>query len=211
MLKSEKRTILKNKINQLNKEIKKIYKHIEENEDIFGYMDLKLYDASYYIYSDMEKDYPDLKNDKINIFNDFTELNFNMFIEDLKINYCIDFNNMIDSIGRSSSFYLYKDIGYIDKNMGVIEELSYKYYGIPLLFDYDYIYNDYFLEYNENMINDYYDLIIDLNDLIEDIYIYFKKDIKDIKTVYNYIKDFKNNQIEYFKEFIKDYYGDKND
>ena len=92
-----------------NEEVKKVVEYLKENEDMFDMMDLKLHDASFY---DYEKEFPlcyesdENNTDGETNFYFFCEDNYNMFVEDLKENFNIDFEKIRKQVGRTSKFYL---------------------------------------------------------------------------------------------------------
>ena len=79
---------------------------------MFDMMDLKLYDVENYRWKEMEKDFPlCYKEDEectsgYDTFYYFCEDNYEMFVEDLKENFNIDFDKMRKQVGRTSKFYL---------------------------------------------------------------------------------------------------------
>lgn len=205
------------KINLANKEIKKVISFIEENELAFGYMDLKLHDASYYFYSQMEKDFPLLKHsdDRHSYFNNICNDEYNFCVEDLDNNYDINFDEMHHQLGRTSSFYLHdKRVINITVNglkyKDTIYNLIDNYYGGELEFldncmidieqTIELLDNEYW--YEEDVENEL-DYII--NELYGDLLDYSK----DIFTTYNYIKEFKDNQVEIFKTHLEFYQEEK--
>ena len=92
-----------------NEEIKKVVDYLEENEDMFNMMDLKLHNASFYDYS---KDFPLCYKSDENTesgytnFYFFCEDSYNMFVEDLKETFNIEFGKMRKQVGGTSKFYL---------------------------------------------------------------------------------------------------------
>ena len=47
--------------------------------------------------------------------------------------------------------------------------------------------------------------------IVDEMYDDFMKEIEDVKKVYEYIKDTKDNQVEYFKEYLEFYEADLQD
>ena len=171
---------------------------------------LKLHDVSYYICEKLDKiddltqsEYCDIYS---HIFNLFCEDNYNAFI-----NYEEENNTKRKYLGHTSRFYI--DTDYYD---GIINY----YYASDFRSEYDiekkksmlldeflysvlntdevYIEEEFMNEQDFNyMINEYKDFL----DTIEEIY-----------DVYEYIKDFKENQVQYFEDwyenFYKEVYGD---
>ena len=208
-----------------NEQIERIKNYIIEHEDMFGSMDLKLHDASFYEYRDMEKDFPlcyanNERASEYSYFYRFCDDTYEQFIE-----WCseegIDFNKMIHHIGRTSSFYLYdreivqrerwdvrwdwtmyncfNELGYSSnyqlvefKEDGMIDEEK------TLLFD-DYYWTE------EQWIEEVKPAV---QYIIDEMYDDFIKEVADIEKVYEYIKDTKDNQVEYFKEYLQFYEDD---
>lgn len=187
-----------------NEEVKKVAEYLKENEDMFDMMDLKLHDASFY---DYEKEFPlCYKDDEENTngynnFYYFCEDNYNMFVEYLKENFNIDFEKMKKQVGRTSKFYLADWIETTHCRLNIentIDTLLYN-YGV-----------DDCIEFNNDN-----EIIVRLSHTIEDeevqeelenvvgFYDWFMEEIKDIKIVYDIIKNFKDNQIEYFKDYLR--------
>lgn len=204
------------KIAKANKEIKKVADYLKEHEEAFQSMNLKLYNANYYFMSDeMRKDFPltyaDNENAKLNVWSDFDwfcDDNYNAFKEDLEMNFGIDFSKIQHSIGTTSSFYLH------DRNIILLDR---RYEDIDIdetinnFVDY-YCNNQYgnCIEINNNIINvdeeqeDYSEEIEnELDYIISDLYNDVVNYCKDIITVYEIIKNFKDNQVEYFKEYLE--------
>ena len=122
----------KETIKQAKSELKKIFDYIKENNDaLTDYTDLKLHDASFYCYRDMQNDFPlcyadDDKNSEYNYFYRFCESSFDQFTEDLQ-NDKIDFHKTVDYIGRTSKFYCYA--GHDDDAETMINDFIYSEYG----------------------------------------------------------------------------------
>lgn len=177
---------------------------VEELENpCYDYMDLKLHDVSWYMYKDMENDFPlcykEEEENNVDYFSWFCEEEYDSFIEWCKENH-IDFNKMCNHIGRTSRFYLHNwydsNIDYIIDNImcNVAPYYNNGYYRIEngIIIDTDY--EDYSEETEDELLY-----------LIENFKKDFEKEAEDIKTVYQYINDFKTNQVEIFKDFL-DYY-----
>ena len=187
-----------------NEEVKKVVDYLKENEEMFDMMDLKLHDASYY---DYEKEFPlCYKSDEENAsgcnnFYYFCEDNYNMFVEDLKENFNIDFEKMRKQVGRTSKFYLADWIETTHCRLNIENTID------TLLYNYG---TDDCIEFNNDN-----EIVVRLSHTIEDeevqdelknivgFYDWFIEEIKDIKTVYDMIKNFKDNQVEYFKDYLE--------
>lgn len=202
------------KITKANEEIKKVVDYLKEHEEAFQSMNLKLYDAFYYFMSDeMEKEFPLTYADNAgrNEYDDFyffCEDNYDMFKEDLQESFGIDFSKMCYYIGGTSSFYLYDDTIELDRYDDIdidvtIENFICEYYNDnycniengSIKIDEYYIDNE-DIDYSEEIENEL-DYII--SDLYNDVVNY----CKDIITVYEIIKNFKDNQVKYFEEYLE--------
>lgn len=202
------------KIIKANEEIKKVADYLKEHEESFRSMNLKLYDAFYYFMSDeMKKDFPLTYADNTgrNEYDDFyffCEDSYNTFKEDLKENFGIDFSKMQNYIGRTSSFYLH------DSSIVELENNKNRYEGICFdgtiyqAIDY-YFNNEYgnFIDIKDGKVIIDNDNLEDCENELDYIISDFYNDIvgycKDIITVYEIIKNFKDNQVEYFKEYLE--------
>lgn len=204
------------KIVKANEAIKKVADYLKEHEEAFQSMNLKLYDAFYYFMSDeMKKDFPLAyeDNEGRNGYDDFywfCDDSYRLFKEDLEENFEIDFSEMQNYIGTTSSFYLhdrnnicfdkYRNIDYNTSVDWFVSNL----YGLEYLnLENGFIYLNESeregLENYEERIQIDNDLDYIINDLYNDVVNY----CKDIITVYEIIKSFKDNQVEYFKEYLE--------
>lgn len=189
-----------------NEEVKKVVDYLKENEEMFDMMDLKLHHASFYDYSkDFPLCYKSDENDKNGYTNFyiFCEDNYNMFVEDLKENFNIDFGKMRNQVGRTSKFYLADWIETTHCKLSIENTIN------TLLCD-KYVYNLNYTEINDNGLIIPYGEYTEEDDEVQEelehiigFYKWFIEEIKDIKIVYDMIKNFKDNQIEYFKEYLE--------
>ena len=194
------------KLELANEQIAKVVDFLKENEEKWGYTDLKLHDVSMY---DFEKDFPlcceNDTNNEYGYFDDFCNLQYNMFIEDLAQNFNIDFDKIRKQLGRTSSFYLQDfvitygnhKIDYTDTLIELWNNINGS-YGMNLLdFEEEKLividdtdgYEDELEEELNYFINEFY------NDVI--------KYTKDTIVVWDYIESFKENQVEYFKDYLE--------
>ena len=189
----------KETIKKAKQELKKIFDYIDENRDaLTGYTDLKLHDVSFYCYREMATDFPlcyaaDDQNSEYNYFYTFCEFSFDDFNEYLRDN-GIDFYKTVDYIGRTSKFYCYA--GHDNDAETMIN---------------DFICNDYIFEIENghfSFFNGFNETIADLKFFAENALKDFKAKTADAIKIYEYIKDFKQNQIDYFKEFLTYYEED---
>lgn len=192
--------------------VKKIL--ISELDDRVEYIgaleDLKLHDVSYYIGEKLDKiddlTIEDFQYIYDNVFELFCEDNYNDFINHEEEN-----NTERKYLGHTSSFYIDTNcydgiINYYypsdfrseydieNKKSMLLDEFLYS----VLNTDEVYIEEEFMNEQDFNyMINEYEDFL----DTIEEIY-----------NTYEYIKDFKENQVQYFEDwyenFYKEVYGD---
>lgn len=207
--------MFENKIIKANEEIKKVVDYLKEHEEAFQSMNLKLYDACYYFMSDeMKKDFPlvfekneKFNNNEYNIFNWFCEDNYNFFEEDLKGNFGIDFSKMCHHIGHTSSFYLHDCdiIDFIDLDNTIYNIMANNIYYDLCIETINNKINESRLDelLNDNEIDFYGDIDMELDYTINDLYNDTVTYCKDIIVVYNIIKNFKDNQVKYFKEYLK--------
>lgn len=184
-------------INKANENLNKAIQIFQDNEKAFSSMNLKLHDASYYAWSAKE-DYPEIEDDMTDIFYLFCEVSYDQMLEYFE-EQGYDFENR-SYIGHTSSFYL--DKGYqfdrisdMDNLLyNVIEKNGYAYDITPEIKDGKLDETDeWFDETSENI------QYIASDEFLEDL----NKDISPIIGMYEYIKDFKENQVEYFKEFLE--------
>ena len=186
---------IRRKTKKANKKINEIFQILKKNENAFNYMNLKLYDVSYYCYDNNIND---------DIFAGFCEYYYDCFIEEL--NYQdIDFNDFYNQLGYTSSFLLH-DGNYININDldDTVFWLLQEYYNI---YDRDFYLNclhDFFNIKNQKIIfdrkhykqSDIIDFLnyINSNDFYND-FMYYNQ---DIITIYKTIENYKKYQIENF-------------
>lgn len=185
------------KLELANEQIRKVIGYLKQNEKYMDYMDLKLHDVSFY---DFETDFPlcfkNDTNDEYSYFYLFCEDNYNMFVEDLAENFNINFEKMKVQLGRTSSFYLQN---FYDKNIDcLLENLSYD----DACMNFTEFENGKIKPYGEYTEEDE-EVQEELDYFIDDFYNSVVKRFKDIIIVYDYIEDFKKNQVEYFKEYLQ--------
>ena len=194
------------KVEKANKVLKKLKDYIEEHNDMFGYMDLKLHDVSFYCYRDLENDFPlVVERGGDNIFYDFCEEEYNNF--DCWCDYeGIDFEKMRRFLGRTSKFYL-TEWDNDDTIRNIINQIIEKYsYYNPYYYDDIYVNSDcqYLIDEHCILDDDAKDIIErDLDFIINDLWKDFHSDIEGVEKVYKYITDFKENQVENFKEWLQ--------
>ena len=198
------------KIDKANKELKKVHNYILSLQDsLLNPVNLKLYDA-FFDADDLDK------------FYFFCEISFDDFREIIKDATKTDFYNLVHYIGRTSSFYCLTDDLYnnIITDRGKINlpdtiyNLFYDLYGwdgILLNFDKNGGYID-----TVELLDDCDKYDTDKRDTVNQLdYIITGEFLNDIKAafkncifVYDTIKDFKENQTEYYQDFITANYDD---
>lgn len=188
------------------KVIKRSYAYLMEHEDEWNtQLNLKLYDA-YTTNIDFEINGATVsfsEDEQTKYFDQFCIYEYDNFVEWLAEN-GID-KSIMDYVGRTSSFYL--------------GELHTAYYnGIECLLaecstDFDDLYDFVLHMENDYEILDYMDAEEDadveqeINDLLnvaDNMYNEVVKSIENVIKVYDYITNFKENQVENFKDFVRD-------
>ena len=187
---------MKKLIDQANENLARAIEIFKENEDALDYMDLKLHSAFYYS-SDIKDDFPELEDDENDLFYWYCEDTYNQMIEDFKER-GYDFDKR-EYVGRTSSFYLDKDyqtdykFTYMDDLLThIVDKHGYN-DAMPDIEDGKINENDPYLEYEGCNIG-----YIASEDFIKDL----EGDLAPIIGMYSYIKDVKDNQVKYFKEYL---------
>lgn len=183
-------------LEKANKELKKVVDYLEENKSAWNEQrNLKLYDVAFY---DYKEDFPlTFKRYGDDEFNEFCKLEYRHFLEWLDEEE-ID-KNILHYIGRTSSFYIGEyggeDIVYI---LGDI--YSNNVYGNA--FNYINISSDYKItpfgnwKLTDDEVQDELNYIV--SNLFDDVKAVFEPIIK----VASYIDSYKENQLDYFKEYL---------
>lgn len=191
----------------LQKELDKCFKLLKDNEEKWNnYMDLKLH---YACTENVDFEHYDAKitfDNEVQSrwFYTFCDDMLEQFLNDLMTVKGIDFNELKDNIGRTSSFYLGKlHNTEKDKYSCALCEASYEFNITNLKFNED----ENGIHFIDNDLSGYEDVEDAVNGmlaLVETMYDDLKNKLDEIIYVYDYIKDFKDNQIEYFKDYVKD-------
>ena len=194
----------KPQIEKLNRQFKKLQEHTQD----LSYTNLKLYDVSFYV-GDDEK----LLND----FANFCECEYDYF------QYWLE-ENMLQTeyIGRTSSFKFYG--GYAESNFydfdiydmkddeNIFDTLGFGFESeLETLFNSNDFYQAYYnlendLNYDLLDCDDLDDLETGLEDTIEELEEYLQsyyKEIKAVKRAYKWLENYKDNQVENFKDFVE--------
>ena len=178
-----------------NDNLKAIYKDLKE---VTEQTNVKLYDLAYSI--------DDSKQEE---FNFFCELSFQDFKEMLE-----EKNVKIESIGRSSSFYLISeshlscyhnllDNFYLNNDYETFLIELVNFIDLPISFEYA-TFNDFLVSINDNEEDFSEELEVENSfferektNIINDL----KEELKNIKFSYEWLETFKENSINYFKDF----------
>lgn len=191
----------------LQKELDKCFKLLKDNEEKWNnYMDLKLH---YACTENVDFEHYDAKitfDNEVQSrwFYTFCDDMFEQFLNNLMTDKGIDFKELRDNIGRTSSFYLGKlHNTEKDKYSCALAEASYEFNITNLEFNED----ENGIHFIDNDLSGYEDIEDTVNGmlaLVETMYDDLKDKLDEIIYVYDYIKDFKDNQIEYFKDYVKE-------
>jgi hypothetical protein len=189
---------MNNLIIKANENLKRAIEVIKNNQAAFESMDLKLHDVSYYTWKSAETDFPEIEEDMNDLFYDFCDISYHLMEEDFNM-FGYEWEKR-QYIGRTSSFYLsgYQIRGY----RTVTGDIDYILYNIIEKIGYPYIPD---IEVGQIVIDEYIEGCIANIEYIgsEEFIQDFNKEISGILKMYEYIKDFKDNQVEYFKEYLQ--------
>lgn len=188
----------------LEKELDKCFKLLKETEEKWNnFMDLKLHDASYGVDLSFELNGAKVSFDNYSEwFSDFCEISYDSLIEDCRQLLNTDFNELREEVGRTSSFYL-----------GSLHNNDREYHYIVALAEASRTFTSSDIEFKEDEKgihiveddrDDIEDFVNSMLELVEDMYKELEEKITEIVSVYDYIHDFKENQVENFKEFVKE-------
>jgi hypothetical protein len=186
--------------NTFNKALKKALDNLKECQYKWGEaIDLKLHDASYVDTIEVDGATIKLDNDKASdLFCWFCDDSYTFFKEDLLEEKGIDFEEFIGRVGRTSKFFVgggNYDYAPFDILCEFCYDLSTSSIGIDTgSFEID---RNTSIEWFED-IEDYCNELICLTEAIEEDTANF---IDKVNYVWDYIDDFKKNQVENFKEF----------
>lgn len=180
-------------------------KFIENNSNIFKITDLKMHDAFYYTYK-AKDEYTHLDcNDE---FYYWCDLMYDQFKEDLEEEH-INFDNVICRIGHTSSFYL--SIYWDDYKSGGVNEVMHAIFedNFKGWYDFDFKKEKLIHSFSEKDIDAWH---IDVNKELDDIVSYLENELMDdIKVelmhsikILEIINDYKNDQVESFKEYLEE-------
>lgn len=193
----------------LEKELEKCSKLLMENEEKWNsYIDLKLHYANT---TNVDFEHYDAKisfdsEAQNRWFNTFCVDMFEEFDYNLKEK-GIDFEELKHHIGSTSKFYLGKLYNNNrDKLIYALVEASYDfatYGGDELIFTEDE--KGIHLTISDNVTDERIEETVnDMLEMTETIYSDLKDKLDEIIYVYDYIEEFKDNQVENFKEYVRD-------
>lgn len=190
-------------------------KKLKDNENKWNEsLNLKLYDCAYM--KEFETDFGKIVlNDDIasNAFYAFCESSYDMMLEDLRESNDINFVDIADYIGTTSSFYI-SDAHNNEKDKYIIAlaELSYTFKNFNESQNLDEILLEsktkqgYYEIQTESTPEEYLEQCLnDFLDIAQNVEKEFEEAFHEIELVYDYITDFKKNQVEYFTDYVKDY------
>lgn len=192
----------------LNKELDKCTALLKENEEKWNSpLDLKLHDICTY------GDSCDFDHNGAHVhftekalqdyFELFCAVEYEFFINWCDIDEGIDFEELRQSIGRTSKFYLGSmHNNYKNKYTVALAEVC-DAFNMSLFEVADSDGKIVVTNYMEKE-NDIDCVITEALSLAECVYEDLKNEMDDIIKVYDYIKDFKANQVECFKDFVKE-------
>ena len=201
--------IIEKKIDEANQEIERLYNLIDRDAPIFEHMNLKLHDASYYSYSLLKEDFPTIQYNENDLFYAFAEQFYDMFVEDLMYEHNIDFQREIMQLERTSSFYLTDPHNHLGcDSFEAVSELMHYYFGYPDMIeclldgDYRYLQKDALSSMRPEALED---LEVELDFIIEGLTGRYQERTNKIRIMYNWITNFKENQVIYFQDFLETY------
>lgn len=195
----------------LERELHKCSEALKTNEHKWNeYMDLKLHKASFGVDCDFELNGANIhfNDDYLNEeFYQFCEIEFENFAD-----YCAeelksykDFNDIRDGVGRTSSFYLGTlHNNYSDKYTVALAEAVEAYNMSNLAFtdrDGEIVIVTDFNNMTEEELEEYINEMLSLTETLYDDLMY---KLNDIIMIYDYIHDFKEGQVEAFKDFVQE-------
>lgn len=189
-------------LEKANEEIKKVVDYVTENEEMFDYMNLKMYDAYFYI-EDAVEEFPKLANEISDLFDEWCVMEYNSAQEYLFNEHGIVFQDLIRPVGRTSSFYLVDDNFVPNDMLATIQNMLFDY----CTFNFTDVYYDEDGDIKLKPYGDYDFADVECTDEVEAIadgfYEWFTHYIEDVKIVYNYIENCKKYQVDSFRCFLE--------
>lgn len=191
------------------KEIARTITLLKDNEEKWNeYMDLKLHDCASINNVEIEENGLNITVNNVyeTFFDTFCEVSYQQFLDDCSMEGIV-FNDLRDNVGRTSSFYLGK-LHDSKTYISVLQEFSSAVGLSSLQFKYDNNTHTYMIQFeDENNISEAE--VEEMLLIAKCVYSEIEDALADIITIYNLIKDFKNNQIEIYKDFIRNEVVDK--
>lgn len=185
------------------KEITRTITLLKDNEEKWNeYMDLKLHGCASINNIEIEENGINITVNNVyeTFFSDFCDISYQQFLDDCSAE-GITFNETRNNVGRTSSFYLGKLHGYATY-IGVLQEFSSTLGLSSLQFKFDNNTHTYIIQFEDE--NDVSETAIEEMLLITKyVYNEIEEALADIITVYKLINDFKDNQVDIYKDFIR--------
>ena len=184
------------------RELNRAIKLLLDNEKKWNEtLDLKLHDIAYGFNCDFELNGATVHFDdeaRIGWFTDFCEMEYDCFMEWLKENNIGDIRNYV---GSTSQFYL----GNLHASnlLDALYEASEEFKSQDF-FGYGYTEDNGVIHIDSTGYDDIEQEVNDLLSFAENIYSEVEDSLKDIIKVYDYITDFKENQVTNFMEYVED-------
>lgn len=185
------------------KEIQRTITLLKDNEEKWNeYMDLKLHDCAFIDSLAIEKNGVNITVNNVyeTFFDIFCEESYQQFLEDCRIERGIDFNELRDYVGRTSKFYL----GNLHDNdyISILQEYSYDFNASSFEVKYDNVTGKYIIKFTDDD-NIEESVVAEMLQVSKSIYNDINNALVDIIAVYQFIADFKNNQVKLYKDFIE--------
>ena|GEM_PF-4160102 len=199
-------TLLNKIYDKADAQLEKIRNWFDEHDGAFQSMDLKLHDA---FFVDVKNEFPAVAEyydeDESSAFYSFCESTYDQFTEWMAEEK-IDWNKMQKHVGRTSSFYLHDEgdgvvLSRHDYSIDFESSISNLFYELGDPYDDIKLTNEGKLDRDQNFQDNIENLMyLASGSFAEDI----EKRYEDMLKVYDYIKDTKEHQVEYFKDWLSE-------
>lgn len=184
--------------------LNRCFKRLKDNEEKWNEsLNLKLYDC--YGMNEFETDYGKIilnEDFASNAFYNFCVTSYDTMLEELRAGNDINFVDIADYIGRTSSFYIGKaHNNEKDKFSVALAMLSPTWNGSDVIEEE----TEAGFKLSDDISEGDYDLeeyMNDMLDIVQNVEREFEEAFHEIEVVYDYITDFKKNQVEYFKDYV---------
>lgn len=191
-------------ISKANAELKRLMDWFEEHKKAFDYLDLKLHDVSYYNWDKAKEEFPIVfeeykADDLFYWFCEDSYENMREYFREEGITY------KTKQLGRTSSFYLH-DCELVEFTGRYRDEFNWEYMLYNLINHYGYcdtvpdITQDGKIDENDQYLED---CETNLKYIATEMYDEITKAFGDTVKCYEYIRDFKEHQVEYYKEELE--------